>query len=127
MRPSPHALAAVSKPAAPRQCRQQTTEGRLQLAECYQWAEGHQCVFPMLHAPCLHTWFVSSLNQGFSFLSLPLRRDAGPAHASGLQLKSKRINNGLEAHITIPRKYCAFPGIINGGIVSTLMECHGNW
>lgn len=24
-------------------------------------------------------------------------------------------------------KYCAFPGIINGGVVSAIFDCHGNW
>lgn len=51
----------------------------------------------------------------------------GPAHPDGLHLKSKRIQNGLEATIVIPTKFCAFPGIVNGGIISTLMDCHGNW
>ncbi|GAX79890.1 hypothetical protein CEUSTIGMA_g7330.t1 [Chlamydomonas eustigma] len=51
----------------------------------------------------------------------------GPAHPDGLHLSSKRIKNGLEAHLSIPSKYCAFPGIVNGGIVSTIIDCHGNW
>ena len=52
---------------------------------------------------------------------------SGPAHPEGLHLKSKRIPDGLEAFLSIPGKFCAFPGIVNGGIVSTLMDCHGNW
>eukprot|EP00879_Flechtneria_rotunda_P003509 GHRR01003739.1.p1 GENE.GHRR01003739.1~~GHRR01003739.1.p1 ORF type:complete len:255 (+),score=61.69 GHRR01003739.1:283-1047(+) len=51
----------------------------------------------------------------------------GPAHPDGLHLQSKRIKDGLEARITLPPKYCAFPGILNGGILSTLLDCHGNW
>ena len=51
----------------------------------------------------------------------------GPANADGLRLKSLRIDNGLEARIKIDSKFCAFPGIVNGGIISTLMDCHGNW
>lgn len=51
----------------------------------------------------------------------------GPANPDGLQLKSRRIQNGLEAEVTVASKYCAFPGIVNGGIISTLMDCHGNW
>lgn len=34
---------------------------------------------------------------------------------------------GLEATLTLDKKYCAFPGIINGGIVSAIFDCHGNW
>lgn len=35
---------------------------------------------------------------------------AGPCHPDGLHLSSKRIKDGLEAHISLPPKYCAFPG-----------------
>ncbi|KAF5834906.1 hypothetical protein DUNSADRAFT_8177 [Dunaliella salina] len=52
----------------------------------------------------------------------------GPSHPDGLHLRSYRtMKNGLEAHVRIPAKYCAFPGILNGGILSSLLECHGNW
>lgn len=48
-------------------------------------------------------------------------------HSDGLHVRSSRIPNGLEARVTIDSKYCAFPGIVNGGILSTIMDCHGNW
>lgn len=51
----------------------------------------------------------------------------GPAAADGLRLRSFRTPGGLDATVTLDRKYCAFPGIINGGIVSALFDCHGNW
>ncbi|KAF6264506.1 HotDog domain-containing protein [Scenedesmus sp. NREL 46B-D3] len=51
----------------------------------------------------------------------------GPSHPDGLHLESKRIEHGLEARVSVPPKYCAFPGIVNGGILSTLLDCHGNW
>jgi hypothetical protein len=35
---------------------------------------------------------------------------AGPSHPDGLHLESKRIEHGLEARVTLPAKYCAFPG-----------------
>lgn len=38
----------------------------------------------------------------------------------------KRAQDGLEARVTIPDKFCAFPGIINGGVLGTIMDCHGN-
>ena len=31
------------------------------------------------------------------------------------------------ARTTIDHKYQAFPGIVNGGVVSALFDCHGNW
>lgn len=52
---------------------------------------------------------------------------AGPASEEGLRLRSFRIPGGLEATTKLPAKYQAFPGIINGGIISTLFDCHGNW
>eukprot|EP01025_Chloroclados_australasicus_P018952 TRINITY_DN2013_c0_g1_i2.p1 TRINITY_DN2013_c0_g1~~TRINITY_DN2013_c0_g1_i2.p1 ORF type:complete len:237 (+),score=21.60 TRINITY_DN2013_c0_g1_i2:352-1062(+) len=51
----------------------------------------------------------------------------GIGHKNGLGLRSKRIGNGLEARFRIGQQFQAFPGIINGGIISTLMDCHGNW
>ncbi|CAL5219195.1 g984 [Coccomyxa viridis] len=51
----------------------------------------------------------------------------GPAADDGLHLKSFRVENGLSATVQLPSKYQAFPGIINGGIVSSLFDCHGNW
>jgi acyl-coenzyme A thioesterase PaaI-like protein len=51
----------------------------------------------------------------------------GPAAVDGLHLRSFRCPGGLEASVVLDKKYCAFPGIINGGIVSALFDCHGNW
>ena len=51
----------------------------------------------------------------------------GPAAADGLRLKSYRIENGLESIVSFDKKFCAFPGIVNGGIVGTAFDCAGNW
>ncbi|EFN51182.1 hypothetical protein CHLNCDRAFT_59311 [Chlorella variabilis] len=51
----------------------------------------------------------------------------GPVAKDGLFLRSYRIPGGLEATAQLDPKYCAFPGIINGGVVSALFDCHGNW
>lgn len=51
----------------------------------------------------------------------------GPAAPDGLMLRSFRVPGGLEAMVELDAKYCAFPGIINGGVVSALFDCHGNW
>lgn len=34
---------------------------------------------------------------------------------------------GLQATTRLKTKYQAFPGIINGGVISALFDCHGNW
>jgi acyl-coenzyme A thioesterase PaaI-like protein len=53
---------------------------------------------------------------------------AGPsAGHDGLNLRSYRCEDGLEAKLSIPEKFCSFPGIVSGGIISTLLDCHGNW
>jgi len=51
----------------------------------------------------------------------------GPANQHGLQIDSYRIENGLILHYTPEQHHQAFPGMINGGIIGTLLDCHGNW
>jgi len=51
----------------------------------------------------------------------------GPANDVGLQIDSHRIENGLILHFTPKEHHQAFPGMINGGIIGTLLDCHGNW
>ena len=51
----------------------------------------------------------------------------GPANNEGLQIKSYRANEGLEMEFECDEKHQAFPGVINGGIIGSLLDCHGNW
>jgi acyl-coenzyme A thioesterase PaaI-like protein len=51
----------------------------------------------------------------------------GPANADGLQIRSFRIDNGLELYFTPQEHHQAFPGMISGGVIGTLLDCHGNW
>jgi len=51
----------------------------------------------------------------------------GPANADGLQIRSFPIENGLEMTFQTSDHHQAFPGMINGGIIGTLLDCHGNW
>jgi acyl-coenzyme A thioesterase PaaI-like protein len=51
----------------------------------------------------------------------------GPANKKGLQIASHRIENGLELEFMPSEEHQAFPGMINGGIIGTLLDCHGNW
>ena len=51
----------------------------------------------------------------------------GPANEKGLQIKSFRTENGLKMEFETKIEHQAFPGIVNGGIISTLLDCHGNW
>ena len=51
----------------------------------------------------------------------------GPANEHGLQINSYRTELGLEMKFTPSEEHQAFPGMVNGGIIGTLMDCHGNW
>ena len=51
----------------------------------------------------------------------------GPANADGLRIESYRIDNGLVMEYLPNDSHQAFPGMINGGIIGTLLDCHGNW
>ncbi|MBT60787.1 MAG: thioesterase [Euryarchaeota archaeon] len=51
----------------------------------------------------------------------------GPANDQGLKINSVRIENGLSLEFLPDQHHQAFPGMINGGIIGTLLDCHGNW
>jgi len=51
----------------------------------------------------------------------------GPANHDGLKIESYRIDNGLVMEYLPNDSHQAFPGMINGGIIGTLLDCHGNW
>tara|TARA_B100000287_G_scaffold214402_1_gene202325 strand:- start:1825 stop:2301 length:477 start_codon:yes stop_codon:yes gene_type:complete len=51
----------------------------------------------------------------------------GPANKNGLRIKSYRSEGGLEMEFSPDEEHQAFPGMINGGIIGTLLDCHGNW
>lgn len=53
----------------------------------------------------------------------------GPANARGLHIRSFPTGDGDEviAVWTPAAQYEAFPGMLNGGIVGTLLDCHSNW
>ena len=51
----------------------------------------------------------------------------GPANARGLRLKSY-AHGELVLATFLPEEYQqAFPGMLNGGIVGALLDCHSNW
>lgn len=51
----------------------------------------------------------------------------GPANLQGLRLRSFVQGAQVVAQWQPEEKYQAFPGILNGGIIGTLLDCHGNW
>jgi acyl-coenzyme A thioesterase PaaI-like protein len=51
----------------------------------------------------------------------------GPANPAGLRLKSFPRGNEVFAEWQPDDRYQAFPGMLNGGIIGALLDCHGNW
>src|ERR1700751_2760558 len=51
----------------------------------------------------------------------------GPANAQGLRIRSFPKGDEVVAEWKPERKYEAFPGVLNGGIIGTLLDCHCNW
>lgn len=51
----------------------------------------------------------------------------GPANAKGLQIQSFVEGDTVLAHFTPEAHHNAFPDVLNGGIIGTLLDCHCNW
>lgn len=51
----------------------------------------------------------------------------GPKNAKGLMVKSFPSREGLVADWTPEPHHAAFAGFASGGILSVLLDCHGNW
>jgi acyl-coenzyme A thioesterase PaaI-like protein len=51
----------------------------------------------------------------------------GPANPLGLHLRSFRRGDALVATWQASPEHQAFPGVLNGGIVGALLDCHANW
>jgi acyl-coenzyme A thioesterase PaaI-like protein len=51
----------------------------------------------------------------------------GPANERGLQIKSFVEGDTVVAEWTPEPHHHAFPGMMNGGIIGALLDCHSNW
>jgi len=51
----------------------------------------------------------------------------GPANAAGLHIRSFVTNGEVVAEWKPEKKYEAFDGVLNGGVIGTLLDCHCNW
>ena len=51
----------------------------------------------------------------------------GPANPDGLHLASRPDGDGLVATFTGAPRHEALEGILNGGIIGALLDCHSNW
>jgi acyl-coenzyme A thioesterase PaaI-like protein len=51
----------------------------------------------------------------------------GPANYKGLRLKSRVEGGEVVADFQPEPHHEAFPGVLNGGIIGALLDCHSNW
>jgi acyl-coenzyme A thioesterase PaaI-like protein len=51
----------------------------------------------------------------------------GPANDKGLRIKSRVEGDEIVAEFTPDAHHEAFTGIMNGGIIGALLDCHSNW
>jgi acyl-coenzyme A thioesterase PaaI-like protein len=71
--------------------------------------------------------FASSLQDRYASRSICF--GCGPANASGLRIKSYPDAEGgsVTAEWQPGPHHEAFPGMVNGGIIGSLLDCHSNW
>jgi acyl-coenzyme A thioesterase PaaI-like protein len=51
----------------------------------------------------------------------------GPSNAQGLRIRSFAKGDAVVAEWTPAPHHEAFPGVLNGGIIGSLLDCHCNW
>jgi acyl-coenzyme A thioesterase PaaI-like protein len=53
----------------------------------------------------------------------------GPSNAEGLHIRSfeSQAHDALVSAWTPKSHHEAFPGVLNGGIIGALLDCHSNW
>ena len=51
----------------------------------------------------------------------------GPANTKGLRIKSHVQGDDVVAEWTPEKHHEAFDGMLSGGIIGTLLDCHSNW
>jgi acyl-coenzyme A thioesterase PaaI-like protein len=51
----------------------------------------------------------------------------GPSNPQGLRIRSMVEGERVVAEWTPAEHHQAFPGVLNGGIIGSLLDCHCNW
>ena len=67
----------------------------------------------------------SSLQQQFAKKSICF--GCGPSNPNGLQLESFVEDDKVIAQFEPKTHHYAFPNVLNGGIIGTILDCHCNW
>ena len=66
-----------------------------------------------------------SLQQRYSPASICF--GCGPANEKGLHINSFPDGDEVVAEWRAEKHHQAFPGMLNGGIIGALLDCHSNW
>lgn len=67
----------------------------------------------------------SSLQERFAPESICF--GCGPANPEGLRIRSHPEGDEVVAEWMPEPHHAAFPGVLAGGIIGTLLDCHSNW
>jgi len=67
----------------------------------------------------------NSLQESFAPASICF--GCGPANPKGLHIRSFAQGDEVVADWTPESHHEAFPGMLNGGIIGALLDCHSNW
>ena len=51
----------------------------------------------------------------------------GVENSKGLRIKSFVSNDSIIASFAPKEYHSAFPGVLNGGIIGSILDCHSNW
>ncbi|MBI1859657.1 MAG: PaaI family thioesterase [Deltaproteobacteria bacterium] len=51
----------------------------------------------------------------------------GPSNSKGLRIRSVPQGDEVVAEWRAEKFHEAFPGVLNGGIIGSLLDCHSNW
>ena len=51
----------------------------------------------------------------------------GPSNPDGLQIRSFEDGQELVCDWKPEAHHLAFPGVVNGGIIGSILDCHSNW
>jgi acyl-coenzyme A thioesterase PaaI-like protein len=81
------------------------------------------------HTGPLGTWHDRAVSESLQERYAPasICYGCGPANARGLHVRSVVQGDLVVADWTPEPHHEAFPGMVNGGIIGTILDCHCNW
>lgn len=74
-----------------------------------------------------HTQYVNGKSLQENYAPLSACFGCGPANSKGLHVRSFPEKDRVVAEWQPQPHHEAFPGVLNGGIIGSIMDCHSNW